>query len=51
MNRTTIGTLTFPFSEMVQDYISCHGYWEARDYYVGRHGIPEWQFRIFAGRA
>lgn len=42
------GTLSVPFSSLVQDTIATHGLAWAAAYYAKR-GLPLWQFLVFAG--
>lgn len=42
------GTLSVPFSSLVQDTIQTHGIAWAAAYYAKR-GLPLWQFLVFAG--
>jgi hypothetical protein len=47
--KSLSGSLVFPFDQMVKDSIATHGLGWAVRYYVKKHGIPSWQFRIYAG--
>lgn len=43
------GSVSYPFSQMVRDTINEHGEAWAWDYYVRKHKLPRWQYRLFAG--
>lgn len=47
--RTLSGSITFPFSAMVQDTIQNFGLSWAVDYYRSKHKLSAREFRIFAG--
>lgn len=42
------GSKTMSFSQMVADAIRIKGFDWAKDYFVNKRGIPEWEFNIFA---